>query len=102
MLGHDGTSTNLLVLEEMQCHHEKNELPVLAKVGSCGLHVTYGAFETGFKKTNWKIDGILKATHRLVQDSLARRDMYLEETGLTISKTVMIVLLICYAKGNFR
>ena len=83
MLGHDGPSTNFLVLEEMQSHREENELPALARVGSCGLHVKHGAFETGFKKTNWKINGILKAIHRLVQDSPARRDMYLKETWLT-------------------
>ena len=83
MLGQDGPSTNLLVLEKMHRHREENELPVLARVGSCGLHVTHGAFETGFKKTSWKIDGILKAMYRLLQDSPARRDVYLKETGLT-------------------
>ena len=53
MLGYDGPNTNLLVLEEMQSHREENELPALARVGSCGLHITHSAFETGFKKTNW-------------------------------------------------
>ena len=38
MLGHDGPSTNLSVLEEMQSHREENELPALATVGSCGLY----------------------------------------------------------------
>ena len=45
-LGHDGPSKNLLVLEEMQSHCEENELPALARVGSCGIHVTQGAFIT--------------------------------------------------------
>ena len=82
MPGLNGLSTNLLVLEEMQSHREENELPALARFGSCGLKFTHSTFETGFKKTNWNIIGILKAMHRLFQDS-PRRDMYLKETGLT-------------------
>ena len=50
----------------MQSHREENELPALARVGSCELHVTDGSFETGFKKTNWKINVFLKAIHRLI------------------------------------
>ena len=67
----------------MQWYFNENELAASARFGSCGLHVTHGAFKTGFKKTNWNIIDILKAMHRLVQDSPARRDMYLNETGLT-------------------
>ena len=86
MLGQDDPSTNLLVLEGMQSHREENELPALATVGSCGLYTLSGAFETGFKKTNWKINGILKAIHRLVQDSPARR--YERDWIDKISKTI--------------
>ena len=36
----------------------------IVRVGSCGLHVVHGAFETGFKATDyWNLCGILKAMH---------------------------------------
>ena len=84
MLGVDGPPTNWSVLDQMTSHREKDELPALVAVGCCGQHVTHGAFETGFRKTGWNVHGILKAMHRLLHDSPARRDVYMKETMSTI------------------
>ena len=66
-----------LGVEEMQSHREENELPALARVGSCGLHVTH------------------KALHRLVQDSPARR--YERDWVDKISKTIQnLKLYLCF------
>ena len=85
MLGMDGANTNWSVLEKMTVCREKDELPALVTIGSCGLHVVHGVFETGFKATDyWNLHGILKAMHRLLHNSPARRDVYLKESMSTI------------------
>ena len=81
----DGPTTNCSVLEKMTVCREKDELPALVRACSCGLHVVHGAFENGFKATDyWNLHGILKAMHQLLHNSPARRDVYMKESMSTI------------------
>ena len=79
MLGMDGANINWSVLEKMTVCRVKDELPALV------VHVVNGTFETGFKATDyWNLHGILKAMHRLLHNSPARRDVYMKESMSTI------------------
>ena len=50
-------------------------------MGSCGLHVIHGAFQTGHKASGWNVNGYLRAMYRLFKDSPAQRAVYTEVTG---------------------
>src|SRR5207245_1168219 len=66
----DGPNVNLkflrLLKEEMQ---QNPNHPVFLDMGSCGIHVVHGAFRTGFKKVEWKLEKFLGL---LIQLSVAR------------------------------
>ena len=49
MLSIDGPSTNWKVYENLKYHRTEKEFPQIVDVGSCGLHVVHGAFQTGMK-----------------------------------------------------
>ena len=49
-------------------------------LGSCGLHVTNGALQTGHKASKWNVHALLKFIYKLFKDSSARRADY---TALT-------------------
>ena len=40
----------IIVLTKMQAQREEKELSLLEDIGSCGLHVISGAFQTGMKR----------------------------------------------------
>ena len=80
----DGPSVNWTFLKEIQKHHEEAELPQLINIGSCGLHIIHGAFQTGATTTCWNIKGTLKAIYKLLRDSPARRADYISVTGSTL------------------
>lgn len=46
----------------------------LFNVGSCGLHIEYGAYKKGIDSTGWNLSSLLFAFHRLFKDSPTRRD----------------------------
>ena len=77
----DGPSVNWAFLKEIQKHREQEELSQLIIVGSCGLHIIHGAFQTGATTTCWNIKGILKAIYKLLLDSPAHRADYISVTG---------------------
>ena len=56
VLSMDGQNTNWSVFEKLNAHREKNELPQILEIGSCGLRVIHGAFQTGVKATGWELD----------------------------------------------
>ena len=60
------------------------DLPKLLNISSCGLHIVCGAFCTGCKATEWKIEQVLRALWYLFHDSPARRDGFKEVTGTTV------------------
>ena len=53
-----------LSVDVLKLYHQyrvENEHPMIANIGSCGLHVLHGALQYGFKQSSWDIDKILKA-----------------------------------------
>ena len=50
-------------------------------MGSCGLHVVHGAFQTGHKTSTWNINSVLRALYTLLKDSPARRADYIRITA---------------------
>ena len=53
----------------------------LLNIGSCGLHVIHGPFQTGARETGWAIDNLLSSPYYLFKDTSARRDDYVDVTG---------------------
>ena len=80
----DGPGVNWPFFREIQKHREQEELPQLINIGSCGLHIIHGAFQTGATTTCWNIKGTLKAIYKLLHDSPARRADYISVTGSTL------------------
>ena len=78
MLLMDGPNTNWAVLNKVKDHGNKNELPQIIDIGSCGLQVVHGAFKTGVKATAWQLEKILKAMWKLSNDLPATRDLYIK------------------------
>ena len=63
------------------------------EVGSCGLHVIHGAFQSGVKTTGWEIEQNFKGMWRLFHDSPARRDTY-----ITINRSDQFPLMFCQTR----
>ena len=72
MLSMDGPNTNWEVLNKVKDHRNKNDLPQIMDVGSCGLHVVHGAFNSGVKATGWQLEKIMKNMWKLFNDSPPR------------------------------
>jgi hypothetical protein len=53
----------------------------LLNIGSCGLHVIHGAFQTGARETGWGLDDLLSSPYNLFKDTSARRDDFTDVTG---------------------
>ena len=60
---------------------ENEQLSGLINDGSCGLHLVHGAFRSVAQKTKCGVDSILKALHKLFDESLAKREDYSAITG---------------------
>ena len=82
----DGPRVNWKLLSLLCEDREKQDadLPKLLNIGSCGLHVIHGAFCTGCKATEWKVEGVLRSLWYLFHDSPARRDDFKQVTGTTV------------------
>ena len=74
-LSMDGPNVNWKFQDELESHRldENPEAPLLLVMGSCGLHVLHGAYQTAHKKTNWEVQKVLKALHGVFKKSPARR-----------------------------
>lgn len=90
MISMDGPNTNWVVLDKMKAHRDANEIPQIMDVGSCGLHIVHGAFQTGIKATEWQLDKVLMAMWKLFNDSPARRDIYIQ-----LNQTAIFPLMFC-------
>ena len=77
MLSMDRTNTNWSIHKKFNNIRSREEVPQLFEVGSCGLHVIHGAFQSGVKTTEWEIEKKFKGMRRLFYDSPARRDTYI-------------------------
>ena len=79
----DGPNVNKKFFRDF-VHERDSSMPSLIDIGSCGLHVLHGAFRTGFEKTSWKIDRLLKSLWYIFDESPARRENYTLITGSQI------------------
>ena len=83
-LSMEGPSVNWKVFESLNTIRDEKELPSLQNIGSCGLHVVNGAFQTGFQSgASWDLHKIFKAMWQFFHDSPARRDHYIRINAAT-------------------
>ena len=78
MLSMDGPNTNWRVYENLKSHLTEKKFLQIIDVRSYGLHVVDGAFHTGEKTNGWKFEKVLNAIWQLINDSSARRDLYIQ------------------------
>jgi len=45
----------------------------MLNMGSCGLHIMHGAFQSGHKASGWEVNAYLRAMFAVFKDSPARR-----------------------------
>ena len=57
----DGSTSNWAVLNNLVENRKRDQLPPVEDIGSCRLHIVFGAFRSGIKTTSWDLDKILKA-----------------------------------------
>ena len=79
-LSMDGPNTNWKVFELLFSDRNEKEWSNLLNLGSSGLHIVHGAFQTGIKATNWEVEEVLKVMFKLFHDSPACRDLYIKVT----------------------
>ena len=75
----DGPSTNWNVLEMIDDHLFENRHQKTINIASCSLHIIHGAFQTGVTKTGWDLNKVHRALFKILDESPARRDVYLKE-----------------------
>ena len=78
----DGPNVNLKFFKALkeELKSGENETQVL-DLGSCGLHVVHGAFQTGHKAAKWTLNSFLRGIYGLFKDSPARRADFTTLTG---------------------
>ena len=76
-LSMDGPNTNWSVLKLLQEDRCEKDYPNIIDIGSYSLHVVHGAFKSGIEATNWDLK-IMKAMWKIIDDSPARRDIYIK------------------------
>ena len=81
----DVPGVNWPFFREIQKLREQKELPQLINIGSCGLLIIHGAFQTGVTTTYQNIKGTLKVIYKLLHDSPVHRAYYISVTGSTLS-----------------
>ena len=77
----DGMSTNWKLFELIQKDREEKEQKKLLDIGSCSLHITYGAFKSGVEKNVWDIKSMFKPAYTILHDTPARREDFISVTG---------------------
>ena len=88
----DGPATNWKFYDNLleDRKQEDPNIPSLLNVGSCGLHVVHGGFQTGATATGWKLESLLRSVWYLFVDAPARREDY-----ETITKSTVYPLHFC-------
>ena len=68
----DGPSVNWKFIDELSNDDAfGNDESELLGIGSYGLHVVHGAFQTGHNAVNWNVNSTLRAFYRILKDSPA-------------------------------
>lgn len=73
----DGPNVNWKFLRLLQEDEDVN----IVDLGSCGLHVVHGAFQSGHKAAGWTVNDFLRGIYWLFKDSPARRAAFIKLTG---------------------
>lgn len=71
----DSPNVNIKLYDTIRLEYEDKPYNLI-NIEASGLHVVNRAFKYGFKKLNWDMDGILRATSNTFKISLARRADY--------------------------
>jgi hypothetical protein len=77
----DGPSVNWSFYDKLEKSHMHEYDLGLLNIGSCGMHVVHGGFQTGAKQTGWKVDDILSSAYHLFHECPARREDFVTVTG---------------------
>ena len=77
----DGPVVNLKVFEKLVNYREEIGANGLIDIGTCGLHIIHGAFESGFEATSWSMKDLLKGCFQILHDTPARRADFISTTG---------------------
>lgn len=73
----DGPKVNLAFLEKLKQKLAPDpQDAVVLDLGTCGLHIVHGAFQTGAKASDFDINHLLTSLYYLFHDSPARRQDY--------------------------
>ena len=83
-LSMDGPNVNWKFAETLAEYRkiEDPNAPDLINIGSCGVHVLHGAYQTAHGVTDWEVGKTLKAAHGIFKKSPARRSDYLEDNEI--------------------
>jgi hypothetical protein len=79
----DGPNVNLKLLESLRNSRDEGDRKLL-EIGTCGLHVLHGAFQTGHSASGWAVNEFLRSAYGLFKDSPARRADYASVTGSSV------------------
>jgi hypothetical protein len=78
----DGPSVNWKFIDLLStARREDLIMTELVDLGSCGLHIIHGGFQTGHRASGWEVNSGLRAMYGLFKDSPARRADYIAITG---------------------
>ena len=77
----DGPSVNWKFLTSLQIQWVAEHNAELINVGSCGLHIVHGAFQSSHTASGFKIQELLSNAYYLFKDSPARRADFIRLTG---------------------
>lgn len=79
----DGPSVNWKFVDLLTTSLGEDTIQIL-ELGSCGLHVIHGAFQTGHKASGWNVNAYLRALYGIFKDSPARKADYIRITGSNV------------------
>lgn len=79
----DGPNVNWSFMEKLTSEMaiDTDNGPAILNMGSCGLHVIHGAFQTGHCTGKWNVNQILNCAYYAFADSPARRASFTCITG---------------------
>ena len=80
-VGMDAPNVNVSFHNKLVDQREKMELPNFLDLGTCGLHITHRAFQSGTKSTNWGLDTYFLNKYNLFKDSPARHEDFVNYMG---------------------
>ena len=77
----DGPTVNHKFYSKLVEQRKEISAPGMIDIGSCCLHIIYGAFKTGLEATGWVLKTVLKGAYTVLHDTPARHADYFTVTG---------------------